>query len=111
MYGHEPVNHTLVKGSLVEALCLHSVTGGCTVCTVHAGMDSRKVKDQNIVCQLAIASNQRGRGEPIQDRYPVIELARGIERSGDVVLEEFNGRCKGLAHGDNLKCAIGLCGC
>lgn len=27
----------------------------------------------------------------------------------NVVLEEFNGRCKGLTHGDNLKCAIGLC--
>lgn len=101
MDGHEPIDHALVQGVLVEALCLHSVTGRCTVCTVHAGMDSRKVKDQNIVCQLAIASNQRGRGESIQDRYPVIEGTRGIEGSVDVVLEEFNGRCKGLASGND----------
>ena len=41
----------------------------------------------------------------------MIEGTRGIERSIDIVLEEFNGRCKGLAHGDNLKCAIGLLRC
>ena len=45
IYSHEPVNHTLVQGCLVETLGLHSVTGSCTVCTVHAGMDSWKVKD------------------------------------------------------------------
>lgn len=45
MYGHEPVNHMLVQGCLVETLGLHSVTGSCTICTIHAGMDSWKVKD------------------------------------------------------------------
>lgn len=45
MGSHEPVNHTLVQGCLVEALGLHSVTGSCTICTIHAGMDSWKVKD------------------------------------------------------------------
>lgn len=109
MYSHEPVNHTLVQGCLVETLALHSVTGSCTVCTVHAGMDSWKVKDQDIVYKLGVSSNQRGRCEPIQDGYPVIKGTRGIEWGMNVVLEEFNGRCKGLAHGDNLKCAIGLC--
>lgn len=45
MDSHEPVNHTLVIGILIETLGLHSVTGSCAVCTVHAGMDSWKVKD------------------------------------------------------------------
>ena len=103
MYSHEPVNHALVCRCLVETLGLHSVTGSRTVCTVHTGMDSRKVKDQNIVCHLGVASNQRGRSEPIQDRYPVIEVTRGIERGMDVVLEEFNGGYDGSAHGDNLR--------
>lgn len=45
MDSHEPVNHTLVIGILIETLGLHSVTGSCTICTIHAGMDSWKVKD------------------------------------------------------------------
>lgn len=45
MYSHEPVNHMLVIGILIETLGLHSVTGSCAVCTIHAGMDSWKVKD------------------------------------------------------------------
>lgn len=45
MYSHEPVNHTLVCRSLVKTLCLHSITGSCTVCTVQACVDSRKIKD------------------------------------------------------------------
>jgi hypothetical protein len=45
MYSHEPVNHTLVIGILIETLGLHSITGSSTICTIHAGMDSWKVKD------------------------------------------------------------------
>ena len=45
MDSHEPVNHTLVIGILIETLGLHSVTGSYAVCTIHAGMDSWKVKD------------------------------------------------------------------
>lgn len=79
MNSHEPVNHTLVIGILIEALGLHSVTGSCTICTIHAGMDSWKVKDKDIVCKFGVSSNQRGRSESIQDWYPVIEGTRGIE--------------------------------
>ncbi len=79
MDSHEPVNHTLVIGILIETLGLHSVTGSRAICTIHAGMDSWKVEDQDIVCKLGVSSNQRCRCEPIQDRYPVIEGTRGIE--------------------------------
>ena len=36
------------------------------------------------------------------------KMASRNGRNVDVVLEEFNGRHKGIAHGDNLKCAMGL---